>query len=607
MTRHRLLHVLIWVAAALVVLGAVTAALAGDYTIRYGRLADIGLGLFVAGVLAAVAGMAWGHGFDAAETSGEESRANLLQRQVLLKSGTLLLNLMAIVAATLLAGALLRGLGLIDLQVASLFLHRGVLVLVAFGALVHAFVHVEALAQPRIRDRSAVRTVMTFLSMGLAALLAVIILIIAAGREALLSSAGITSAHIDLLIVGILPMLAIALYTSRTLPTIAETLGGQDRSLRAGVGASGKRVMVPIMFAFGLLFLAFFLFLIFGFGVGDIVNLSQNPALLGVLLFLVVALLGSIFAATSLARTTPIEAPLFLQPVNAKRRRERTILLGSLIPAGLLAAVSLYLFLGYSLAGLGPDTWIHFFCAGLLLALGPYGFYAAYELRRIRQLEERFPDFLRDVASSHKGGLTLANSVAIAARGEYGPLTPEIRRMADQLTWNVSFNEALVRFADHVQTPLVQRAVSLILQANKSGGATTEVLLAAARDAREIKSLENERRLSMSLYTVVIYVTFLVFLGVAAIMYAKFVPQLVNASNAAAAQTAATGVKGISESSGEIKLRDFQIFYFMAAIMQGLGDGIVAGMMGQGKAVMGLRHSFLMVLLSYVTFVFFLG
>ena len=45
----------------------------------------------------------------------------------------------------------------------------------------------------------------------------------------------------------------------------------------------------------------------------------------------------------------------------------------------------------------------------------------------------------------------------------------------------------------------------------------------------------------------------------------------------------------------------------MAAIMQGLGDGIVAGMMGNGKAVLGLRHSFAMVLMSYVTFVFLLS
>jgi len=153
----------------------------------------------------------------------------------------------------------------------------------------------------------------------------------------------------------------------------------------------------------------------------------------------------------------------------------------------------------------------------------------------------------------------------------------------------------------------VQRAVSLILEANRSGGATTDVLLAAARDAREIKTLEQDRRINMSLYTVVIYVTFFVFLGVTAVLYSQFVPQLVASSHAAqdaAARAGGGNIPGVT--SGGLNLKDFQLFYFMAALMQGLGDGIVAGMMGSGKAVLGLRHSFIMVMLSYVTFVFLL-
>jgi flagellar protein FlaJ len=267
------------------------------------------------------------------------------------------------------------------------------------------------------------------------------------------------------------------------------------------------------------------------------------------------------------------------------------------VPAGVL-------FLGNDLGGIPSSAWIHFFCLAILVLLGPYGFYAAHEQKRVRLLEERFPDFLRDLASSHKGGLTLTSAIKVSARGDYGPLTPEVQRMADQVSWNVGFQEVLQRFAERVATPLVQRAVTLILQADRSGGSTTEVLLAAARDAREIKTLETERRLAMSLYTVVIYVTFLVFLGVASVLYAQFVPQLVAANQAAAAQSKLASLGQFVGSS--LRLADFQLFYLLAAVMQGLGDGIVAGQMGSGKAVLGLRHSFVMVLLSYVCFALFL-
>lgn len=298
--------------------------------------------------------------------------------------------------------------------------------------------------------------------------------------------------------------------------------------------------------------------------------------------------------------------PLFRAPRDERRLRRRLVLGASITGAALLLVPGALLAAGIALPGIPITAWIHFVCLGTLAGLGPYGFYAAREARRVRGIEERFADFLRDVASGHQGGLTLPAAVIVASRGEYGPLTPEVQKMAEQLSWNLPFTEALERFAERVDTPLVRRAVNLILQANRSGGSTIEVLMAASRDAREIKSLETERRLTMSLYTVVIYVTFFVFLGVAAVLYASFVPKLVEASQAAqGAQLGASGpVAGLGGPS--LSLRDFQVFYFMAAIMQGLGDGIVAGLMGTGRAALGLRHSFLMVLVAYVTFTFFL-
>ena len=298
--------------------------------------------------------------------------------------------------------------------------------------------------------------------------------------------------------------------------------------------------------------------------------------------------------------------PLFRTRSDPRKVARLVLLCVSAGIALLLFVPAAILFSGRTLGPLEPSAWIHFFCLGLLAGIGPYGFYAAREARRIRHLEQRFPDFLRDIASSHQGGMTLPNAVSVASRGEYGPLTVEIRRMADQLSWNVPFDEALMRFAQRVDTPLIHRAVNLILEANHSGGATTEVLLAAARDAREIKTLETERNLSMSLYTIVIYITFLVFLSVAAVMYAQFVPQLVASSQSVQGTGGAVGpVAGLG--GPQLRTEDFQLFYFMAAVMQGLGDGIVAGLMGTGRAVQGLKHSFFMVLMSYLTFVLFLN
>jgi flagellar protein FlaJ len=298
-------------------------------------------------------------------------------------------------------------------------------------------------------------------------------------------------------------------------------------------------------------------------------------------------------------RLSPETERLLKPRVSERVRRKRLVWRASLGAAGLLGALALL-----SLVGVLPSPLaFHFGSLALLAGLGPPGFHAHREHQRIRRLEEQFPDFLRDIASSHKGGLTLHQAAAIAARGSYGELTADVRKMADQLAWNLSFSDALQRFAERVDTPLVHRAVNLILQADRSGGSTSDVLLAAARDARELKMMETERRATMGLYTIVVYITFLVFLAVTAILYARFVPQIVSSTQAV------QGLEGLAVdalASDSLTLSQYKLFYFTAALVQGLGDGLVAGALGTGKVVLGLRHSFWMVLLAYGSFAFLL-
>src|SRR5205809_2520441 len=69
--------------------------------------------------------------------------------------------------------------------------------------------------------------------------------------------------------------------------------------------------------------------------------------------------------------------------------------------------------------------------------IGPYGFFLAKKQREIKQIERRLPDFLRDVAEAGRFGMTLADAIVVSGGGRYGKLTPEIKKMAAQITWGV--------------------------------------------------------------------------------------------------------------------------------------------------------------------------
>lgn len=245
-----------------------------------------------------------------------------------------------------------------------------------------------------------------------------------------------------------------------------------------------------------------------------------------------------------------------------------------------------------------------FFVFGLLVGLGPFGYFHAREQKRIRKMDQRLPEFLRDLAESKRAGMTLTESIITASRGTYGELTPEIRKMAAQLEWGVSFNDALMRFSDRVDTPLVERTVNLIVEASSAGGNVVDVLGAAADDAREIQQILQERRDSMVIYVMIIYVAFLVFLGVIGVLNAQFIPEISRAVSEAS-RSGAPSIGGLQFT--EVDTQAYKTLFFHAAVIQGLGGGLVAGVMRGGKPVEGLKHSFAMIAIAYVTFRLVLG
>jgi len=259
--------------------------------------------------------------------------------------------------------------------------------------------------------------------------------------------------------------------------------------------------------------------------------------------------------------------------------------------------------------------WLAFTMLGLMLGFGPIGIYEGSRNNRIVKLEERLADFLRDLAESSRSGQTLHEAINTASNGEYGELLPYIRQMSVQVSWGVSANEALIRFSERVNTPLVKRAVTLINEASSAGGDVSKVLEAAANDTKELQMLFRERKIQMSLYVAVIFVSFVVFLVVILIVYATFVPQMKanaiqqEAQNAeddedASGTSSAGGDVGASFSPVGVDFVEIKLIFVYAALVHAVGDGLVAGLMGSGKIMDGLKLSFIMIMIVFVIFIF---
>lgn len=232
--------------------------------------------------------------------------------------------------------------------------------------------------------------------------------------------------------------------------------------------------------------------------------------------------------------------------------------------------------------------WYDILALAFLVMLGPYGFYATAVNKHKADIESRLPDFLRDVAEAGRFGMTLPEAIRVASHGKYGKLTPEIRRMAAQIEWGVPAPEALQLFVDRVRTPLVERMIAIIIKANNAGGNVSDVLGMVARDAREARLMEEERKVEMITYMIVIYIAFFVFIATIFILNSVFLPAMSDVT-----------ADGTMINVGMIP--EVQVVFVVSIIVHAVGDGIMAGVLQDGRIANGMRHGFIMLLTGMVS------
>jgi flagellar protein FlaJ len=235
----------------------------------------------------------------------------------------------------------------------------------------------------------------------------------------------------------------------------------------------------------------------------------------------------------------------------------------------------------------------------VLIAIVPVAILDLKEQMRIKNLENALPNFFRDLAGMNDSGMTLPNAVHIVAGAEYSTLTPHIRKLDMDMSWGAGFVEAMYRFGRELGTPLADRSVDLIAKASKAGGDISEVLRAAAKDTFEVVNLSQERSNNMLIYVIIVLVSFAVFLFVIAILVSTFLTTMATAG----ASAASSGARGFM---GQIDLFQYKRLFTHAGLLQGFFSGLVAGQMGEGRVIAGLKYSAIMLFIAWVTFRFFI-
>jgi flagellar protein FlaJ len=205
------------------------------------------------------------------------------------------------------------------------------------------------------------------------------------------------------------------------------------------------------------------------------------------------------------------------------------------------------------------------------------------EYKKNKEIEERFPDFLRDVAENMRTGMTLPQAIIATKSTYYGALTPYVKRIATQIDWGVPFDEILRKFSKG-RTKLIKRSVSTIIEAHRGGGDISDILDSVGKSMIEMNRIMKERSSTIYNQVIIGYVIFFLFIGILLIIQIFLLPSL-------------HFISGEEESAS---LEAFYIQTFKLLILiQGFFAGLVIGKMSEGRIIAGVKHSFLLIIVGY--------
>ena len=135
--------------------------------------------------------------------------------------------------------------------------------------------------------------------------------------------------------------------------------------------------------------------------------------------------------------------------------------------------------------------------------------------QRAMQIENSIPDFLRQLASMLRVGLSLENALLDLSKHGNGPLYDELRRVVVEVRMGRGFDEAFENMAVRLNSQNLQRSFKIILNSYKSGGGLADVIEDVSEDLRAMLILKRERKSS-----VMMSVMFLVLASVVAAPFA---------------------------------------------------------------------------------------
>lgn len=238
------------------------------------------------------------------------------------------------------------------------------------------------------------------------------------------------------------------------------------------------------------------------------------------------------------------------------------------------------------------------------VAVAPFVLNVMLENKREQVINDMFLEFTRNLAESVATGTPISKSIINMRKKNYGPMSPYVEKLANQIDLGIPIERALKTFGEDVGSPVVKRAIALIREAERAGGEIDYILDSTAKSISEIEKLKKERKAAVYGLVVQGYIIFFIFIGIILVMEYKILPLTLQVGSFGA--IASGDISAIEKGpSGEVQdsaydINDFVVPFVYLLLAQGFFAGLTIGKLAEGNLKAGIKHSFILMIAAYL-------
>jgi len=252
---------------------------------------------------------------------------------------------------------------------------------------------------------------------------------------------------------------------------------------------------------------------------------------------------------------------------------------------------------------------------GVFLIAVPLILFRYEKYRTIKEIEEKFPLFLRDVVETIHSGMPFHQAIVANSNVDYGRLSKEVKKMANQISWGMPVNKVLDQFTERVkQSRRLFSSLKTVRESYLTGGDIVSTLDSVAENLTQLDEAEKERHSLLNQYVILMYAIAFIFVGILAAINKLLIPVFQVAQAPGAAEALGLTNPCLNPLGVEAVICDIyaipakyvflinpstigayytSLFFFMSVIVS-ISAGLVAGQISENSIVSGLKHSAIM-------------